>query len=144
MRKRKAKSKGKAVEVEPIKGYHSALYIHSYYQIDQANTNKMDSNLSAEDIPSIETSEYAMAMYLYFASTFHLATDIIFLRPLKEPPDGFTMALIMISITWICITPHLVCTCIRIMKFKGRKQKRPKSCKQSEKSTERRNSKKES
>ena len=36
MRKLKGKSKGRNIEVEPIKGYRSDPYMHSYYQSDPA------------------------------------------------------------------------------------------------------------
>ena len=39
MRKRKGKSKGRHIEVDPIKGYRSDLYMHSYYQSDPAIIN---------------------------------------------------------------------------------------------------------
>ena len=44
MRKRKVKLKGRNIEVEPIKGYRSDLYIHTYYQSDPARINQMDGN----------------------------------------------------------------------------------------------------
>ena len=144
MRKRKAKSKGRNVEVEPIKGYRSDLYMHSYYQIDPASINQMDGNPSAEDNSSIESSEHAMALTLYFASTFHFEMNIIFPRPPKEPLDGIITALIMIPIMWICTVPHITMTCIRIMKHECKHEKRIKSRKRSSGSQACRNLKKKS
>ena len=88
--------------------------MHSYYQYDRASINKMDGNASAENNSSIKSLEQAMAMAIHFASTFHLAMDIIFPKPPKEPPDGIIAALVMIPITWICILPHLFIACVCI------------------------------
>ena len=49
MRKRKGKSKGRNIEIEPIKDYCSDLYVHSYYQSDPASIIQMDGNASVED-----------------------------------------------------------------------------------------------
>ena len=48
MRKQKGKLKGRNIEVEPIKGYRSDLYMHSYYQSNPASINQMDGNASDE------------------------------------------------------------------------------------------------
>ena len=120
MRKRKGKLKGRNIEVEPIKGYRSDLYMHSYYQYDPASINQMDGNTSAEDNSSSESLAQAMAMTIYFASTFHSTVDIIFPKPPKEPPDGIITALIMIPITWICILPHFFIACGRILRHKSK------------------------
>ena len=106
IRKRKGKSKGRDIEVDPNKCYHSDLYMHSYYQSEPASINQMDGNASAEDISTSESLAHAMLMTINFASTFYSAMDIIFPKPPKEPPDGIITSLIMIPITWICILPH--------------------------------------
>ena len=101
MRKQKGKPKGRNIEVEPIKGYRSDLYVHSYYQSDPASINQMDGNASAEDNSSSKSLAQAMAITIYFASTFHLTMNLIFPKPPKDPPDGIITALIMIPVTWI-------------------------------------------
>ena len=101
MRKQKGKPKGRNIEVGPIKGYRSDLYMHSYYQSDPASINQMDGNVSDEYNPSSESLAHAMAMTIHFASTFHSAIDIIFPKPPKEPPYGIITVLIMNPITWI-------------------------------------------
>ena len=108
MRKRKGRSKGRNIEVEPIKGYPSDLYMHSYYQSDPASINQMDGNASAKDNSFSESLAQAMATTIHFASTVHSAMDLIFTKPPKEPPDGIITALLMIPITWICILPHFL------------------------------------
>ena len=101
MHKRKDKSKGRNIEIDPIKVYRSDLYMQSYYQSDLASINQMDGNSSAEDKSSSESLAHAMAMTIHFASTFHSAMDVIFPKPPKETPDGIITALIMIPINWI-------------------------------------------
>ena len=83
MRKQKGNSKGRNIEVEPIKGYLSDIYKHSYYQSDPANINQMDGNASYEDNSSSESLAQAMAVTIYFASTFQSTMDIIFPKPPK-------------------------------------------------------------
>ena len=100
-RRRKGRSKGINIEVEPIKGYRSNMYMHSYYQIDTASINNMSGISSAENNASRERLEYAMALTLYFASTFNSAMDIISPKPQREPPGGLITSLIIIPITWI-------------------------------------------
>ena len=126
MRKRKGKSKGRDIEVEPIKGYLSDLYMHSYYQSDPASINQMDGNASAEDNSSRDSLAQAMAITIYFASTFHLTMDLIFHKLPKEPSDGIITALIMIPITCICILPHLFIACGRILRHKSKNNTRSK------------------
>ena len=126
MRKQKGKSKGINIEVEPIKGYLSDLYMHSYYQSNPASINQMDGNASAEDNSSKESLAQAMEMTIHFESTFHLAMDIIFPKPPKETSDGIITALIMIPITWICILTHLFIACGRILRHKSKNNKRSK------------------
>ena len=46
--RRKSRSKGRKIEVEPIKGYISNLYMNSYYQIDPVSINMMSGITSAE------------------------------------------------------------------------------------------------
>ena len=124
MRKRNGKLKGRNIEVEPIKGYPSDLYMHSYYQSDPTSINQMDGNTSAEDNYSSESLAQAMAMTIYFASTFHSTMDIIFTNTPKEPPDGIITSLSTIPITCICILPHLfiACGCILRQKYKNNKR----------------------
>ena len=83
MRNQKGKSKERNIEVERIKGYHSDLYMHSYYQYGPASINQMDGNASAEDNSSRESLAQAMAITIYFAWTFHSTMDIIFPKPPK-------------------------------------------------------------
>ena len=59
-----------------------------------------------------------MALTLYFATTIHSATDIIFCRPPSEPRDGLITALIMIPITWIFISSQFIISCVNIMRHK--------------------------
>ena len=66
MRKRKGKSKGRNIEVEPIKGYRSDLHMHSYYQYNPASINQMYGNASSEDNSSSESLAQAMAMTIQF------------------------------------------------------------------------------
>ena len=126
MYKRKGKSKVRAIEVEPINGYRSDLYMHSYYQSDPASINKMGGNASSEDNSSSDSLAQAMAIIIYFASMFHSTMDLIFPKTPKEPPDGIITALIMILITWICILPHLFIACGRILRHKYRNNTRSK------------------
>ena len=123
MRKLKGKLKGRNIEVKPIEGYRSDLYMHLYYQSDPASINQMDGNASAEDKSSIESLAQAMAMTIHFASTFHSAIDIIFPKPPKDPPYGIITALMMIPITWICLLPHLFIACGRILRHKSKNNK---------------------
>ena len=121
--KRKEKSKGRNIEVDPIKGYHSDLYMYSYYQSEPASINQMDGNASAEDNSSNKSLAQAMAMTIHFVSTFHSAMDIIFTKPPKELPDGIITALVMIPINWICILPHLLIACVCILRHKYKNKK---------------------
>ena len=100
-RRRKGQSKGINIEVEPIKGYRSNLYMHSYYQINYASINKTSGSASAENNAPRESLEHDMALTLYFASTFHSAIDTIFPKPPSKPSDGLITALIMIPINWV-------------------------------------------
>ena len=59
-------------------------------------------------------------MTIHFASSFHLAMDIIFPKPPKEPPDGIITALIMIPITCICILTHFFVVCGCILRHKSK------------------------
>ena len=86
IRKRKGKPRGKNIEVDPIKGYPSDLYMHLYYQSEPAIINQMDDNASAEDNPSSKSLAQSMAMTIHFASTFHSAMNLIF----PKPPKGAT------------------------------------------------------
>ena len=145
MRKQKGKLKGRNIEVDPIKGYSSDLYMYSYFQIEPARINQMDGNASAEDNSYREILAHAMAITIYFASIFHSAVDIIFPKPPKEPPDGIITALIMIPITWICILPHFFIAFIRILRHKSKNKKISKRRrKRSAAATARQNSKKKS
>ena len=83
--------------------------MHLYYQSNPASINQMDGNASAEDNSSSESLAQAIAMTIHFASTFHLAMDLIFPKPPKDPPDGIITALIMIPITSLvyCMWSHL-------------------------------------
>ena len=101
MRKLKGKSKGRNIEVDPIKGYRSDLYMHPYYQCNPASINQIDGNASAEDNSSSDSLTQAMAMTINFTSTFHLDMDLIFPKPPKEPPDGIITALLIFQ------HPHL-------------------------------------
>ena len=123
MRKQIGKPKGKNIEVDPIKGYRTDLYMNSYYHSDPASINQMDGNASAEDKSSNESLAHAMAMTTHFESTFHSAIYIIFPKPPKEPPDGVITALIMIPITWICILPHLFIAYVSILRHKPKNKK---------------------
>ena len=54
-RRRKGRSKGINIEVEPIKGYRLNIYMHSYYQIDPSSINKTSGSASAENNASSES-----------------------------------------------------------------------------------------
>ena len=87
----------------------------------------MDGNVSAEDNSSSKSLAQAMAMNIYFASTFHSTMDIIFTNTPKEPPDGIITSLSTIPITCICILPHLFIACGCILRQKPKNNKRSKS-----------------
>lgn len=77
---------------QPIRGYDSRLYMHSYYQMDAANINRCNRNISKEDSASTDAAKFTLELIYDLASTFHSAAKIIFeQRPLK-PPDGFITA----------------------------------------------------
>ena len=122
-RRRKGRSKGRNIVVEPIKGYRSNLYIHSYYQIDPTSINKTSVSDSAENIKSSKSLEHATAMTLYFTSTFHSAMDIIYPKTQSKPSEGLITAFIMIPTTWIFISSQSNIACIYIIRNK-RKRKR--------------------
>ena len=100
-RRQKGRPKGRNIEVDPIKGYRFNLYMHSYYQIYPANINKTSGIASAENNAYSESLEHAMALTLYFASTFNSAMDTMFPKPTSELPDDLITALIIIPMTWI-------------------------------------------
>ena len=102
--------------------------MHSYYQIDPASINNTRGIASDENNESSESLEHAMALTLYFVSTFHSAMDNIFHKPPSKPPDSLIKALIMIPITWICISSQSIIACVHIMKQKS-KTKRKRHCK---------------
>ena len=109
---------------QPIKGYISNMYIHSYYQIDPASINNTRGIASDENNESSESLEHAMALTLYFVSTFHSAMDNIFHKPPSKPPDSLIKALIMIPITWICISSQSIIACVHIMKQKHKTKRK--------------------
>ena len=117
-RRRKGQSKGRNIEVEPIKGYRSNLYMHEYPQIDPASINKTRGNASAESNVSIEILDHAMALTLYFVSTFHSVMDTILPKPPNKPPDGLITAVITIPMNWIWISYQSIIACVHIMKPK--------------------------
>ena len=96
--RRRGRNKGMNVKVVPIIGYDSWLCMFSYYHINPGSINKTDGSASSEDGSSIESLKYAMAMMLYFASTYQSAMDIIYQRHSKQPPDGIITAVIMIFV----------------------------------------------
>ena len=80
---------------QPIRGYNSRFYMHSYYQMDAANINKTDGNGSKEDASSSEALEHASAFTYYFASTFLSAAKTFSLGRLncaRNPRTGSTYA----------------------------------------------------
>ena len=80
-RRCKGRSKGRNIEVEPIKGYISNMYMHSYYQIDPASIKMTSGSASAENNASSDSLDHNMALTLYFASTFYSAIDVISPKP---------------------------------------------------------------
>ena len=84
-----------------------------------------------------------MSLTLYFAYTFNSSMDIIFYKPPSKPPDSLITALIMIPITWMCISYQSIISCVHIMKHKS-KTKRKWRCKRSAEVAARRKSKKKS
>ena len=88
----------------------------------------MDGNASAEDNSSSESLAQAMAITIYFASTFHSAMDIIFTKTPKEPPDSIITALSMVPITWTLKLPLLFIACVRILRNKNKNIKISKRC----------------
>ena len=75
--------------------------MHSYYQIYPPSIKKTSVSASAENITSNKSLEHAMALTLYFASTFNSAMDTMFPKPTSELPDDLITALIIVTMTWI-------------------------------------------
>ena len=111
------RKRGNNEHIEPIIGYRSDLYMHSHYQMDRANLNKCDGKSSAENDASSESLEHAMAMTFHFASTFHSAMDIFFIELPKEPDKGPILAILMLFITWGCISIATVIACVRLARY---------------------------
>ena len=124
--RRRGCNKGKNVEVVPIVGYDSWLCMFSYYHINPGSINKTDGSASSEDGSSIESLKYAMAMMLYFASTYQSAMDIIYQRHSKQPPDGIIMAVFMIFVVCGCISLQTIIACGHLMHYKSKQKQKQK------------------
>ena len=114
--------------------------MNSYYKIDPSRINKTSGSALSENNVSGDSLDNAMALTLYFASTFHSVMYNISPKPPSEPHDGLIKELIMIPITWICISSQSIIACVHIMKPKT-KTKRKRHHKRSSEVAARRKSK---
>ena len=86
--------------------------------MDPTIIKKTSVSASGENNAPREILKNAMALTLYFTSTFHSVMDTSLPKTPSKLPDGLFTALITIPITWICISSQLIITCGHIMKHK--------------------------